>query len=77
MPLIRVAVNVSGASFMQDGYFRRLLEIIGETGLSPEFFELEITENILMNNIENHEDQKEHSCRNQIWLHLVNLTGFM
>lgn len=48
---IRIAVNVSGAQFFQSdlvGYTKSVLE---ETGVKPEFLELEVTESVFMDDI--------------------------
>lgn len=47
-----IAVNVSAIQFRQDHITERLLPIIRETGLSPEFVEVEITETVAMQDAE-------------------------
>jgi len=47
-----VAVNVSGRQLMQPGFCEEVLDIIRLTGISPDRLHLEITESVLMENIE-------------------------
>lgn len=49
---IKVAVNVSMRQFRQKNFFDSVTGILKETGLTPEFLELELTENILLENSE-------------------------
>ena len=51
-PCCRVAVNISGRQFKQDDFPSRVAEILREYGISPERIELEITETVLMDNME-------------------------
>lgn len=51
-PPINVSVNLSPRQFQQHNLIDRIAEILEETGLNPEFLELEITEGIAMH----HED---------------------
>ena len=44
----RVAVNLSPVQFMQPGLIGRIKAILAETGLGPEWLELEVTEGALM-----------------------------
>ena len=46
---LRVAVNVSARQFREPNFVEDLKRILAETGLSPGFLELEITEGTLMN----------------------------
>lgn len=48
LPPIRIAVNLSVIQFRQLGLANTIRKILDETGLSPEYLELEITENIAM-----------------------------
>lgn len=48
LPPARVAVNLSVIQFRQPGLSQTIRRILDETGLSPEYLELEITENIAM-----------------------------
>lgn len=46
---IRIAVNVSVQQFQQDTFVSTVNGILSETGLAPEWLEIEITESALMN----------------------------
>jgi EAL domain-containing protein (putative c-di-GMP-specific phosphodiesterase class I) len=48
LPPIRIAVNLSVIQFRQPGLAKTIRDILADTGLSPEYLELEITENIAM-----------------------------
>jgi diguanylate cyclase (GGDEF)-like protein len=48
---IRVAVNLSARQFQQPNLVEMVAQILTDTGLKPEFLELEITETIAMQNI--------------------------
>jgi EAL domain-containing protein (putative c-di-GMP-specific phosphodiesterase class I)/DNA-binding response OmpR family regulator len=48
----RVAANISAQQLQQPNFGSRLLEIIMETGLSPQYLELELTESMVVQNIE-------------------------
>lgn len=48
LPPVRMAVNLSVIQFRQPGLANTIRKILDETGLSPEYLELEITENIAM-----------------------------
>ncbi|MNI44307.1 Phytochrome-like protein cph2 [compost metagenome] len=47
-PLIPVAVNLSSQQFLQYSLLEDIREILRETGLAPEYLELEITESMMM-----------------------------
>ncbi|HEX9027499.1 MAG TPA: bifunctional diguanylate cyclase/phosphodiesterase [Clostridium sp.] len=47
-----IAVNVSAIQFEQDNFVQTVKDILSETKLLPQFLELEITENILINSLE-------------------------
>jgi len=49
---IRIAVNLSSLQFMQEGLCQMIADILHKTQLKPEYLELEITETIMMRNIE-------------------------
>lgn len=49
---LTVAVNLSGAQFDQENLPRKLSKIVQDTGISPAQIELEITESLIMNNVE-------------------------
>lgn len=48
VPPLHMAVNLSARQFNEKNLAQRVATILSETGLPPEFLELEITENILM-----------------------------
>ncbi|HWQ41716.1 MAG TPA: EAL domain-containing protein [Desulfosporosinus sp.] len=50
-PPVRVAVNLSARQFQQKDLVRQVAEILEETGLEPEWLELEITESLSMENV--------------------------
>jgi diguanylate cyclase (GGDEF)-like protein/PAS domain S-box-containing protein len=47
-----MAVNVSAMEFREDDFLRGLFGILDETGLGPEYLELELTESVLMKRAE-------------------------
>ncbi|MGE5658526.1 MAG: putative bifunctional diguanylate cyclase/phosphodiesterase [Actinomycetota bacterium] len=49
---LRVAVNLSGRQFNQIDIRQRLVRILMDKGIGPEFIELELTESILVENVE-------------------------
>ncbi len=51
-PPIRIAVNLSGHQFNQPHLSGLVVDILTETGLKPEYLELELTESTLMHNPE-------------------------
>jgi PAS domain S-box-containing protein len=52
MPLLRVSVNLSPVQFKDQNLLSNLTGILKDTGLPPELLELEITESLLMNDVE-------------------------
>lgn len=50
LPKIRVAVNVTTKQFRLYDLTKTITNILEETGLKPEYLELELTENIIINN---------------------------
>jgi len=52
LPRLRVAVNLSARQFRQPGFADRTRAILQESGLSPHYLELELTESILMSHSE-------------------------
>ncbi len=48
----RIAINVSARQFKQPGFIGLLQEVIAETGINPNQLELELTESILIDNLE-------------------------
>ena len=50
LPPVPIAVNVSAIQFRQQGFSDLIRDVLRETGLRPEFLELELTESLLMSN---------------------------
>jgi diguanylate cyclase (GGDEF)-like protein len=50
LPPVPIAVNVSAIQFRQQGFSELVREVLRETGLRPEFLELELTESLLLSN---------------------------
>ena len=50
---LRVAVNLSPRQFTQKGLAQSIADVLKVTGLEPHFFELELTESMVMNDVEN------------------------
>lgn len=48
LPPVKIAVNLSGRQFQQKDLLETITRTLEETGLSPDFLELELTESILM-----------------------------
>ncbi|MDH5632481.1 MAG: EAL domain-containing protein [Gammaproteobacteria bacterium] len=51
-PAVRMAVNLSARQFQQPGLVATVAEVLKNTGLDPGWLELEITESILMQDVE-------------------------
>jgi diguanylate cyclase (GGDEF)-like protein/PAS domain S-box-containing protein len=51
MPPITVSVNVSARQFREKTWVERVGRILAETGLKPEYLELELTESLLMHDV--------------------------
>ena len=49
---VPVAVNVSAVQFRQEGFLALIRRVLRETGLSPQYLELELTEGVLLSNAE-------------------------
>lgn len=49
---IRVAVNVTAQQFVQQDLIELVRDVLKETSLSPEYLELELTENVIISSIE-------------------------
>jgi diguanylate cyclase (GGDEF)-like protein/PAS domain S-box-containing protein len=45
-----VAVNVSAVQFRQEGFPKTIRRVLDETGLAPQYLELELTESLLLSN---------------------------
>ncbi|MEN5199074.1 EAL domain-containing protein [Pseudomonas wadenswilerensis] len=52
MAPLRVSVNVSAMDFRQRGFVDNLAGVLNDTGLDPSLLELEITESVLMRNVD-------------------------
>jgi len=52
-PILRMAVNLSSRQFRQPNFIERMLQILEETCMDPTLIELELTENMLMRDIDN------------------------
>jgi EAL domain-containing protein (putative c-di-GMP-specific phosphodiesterase class I) len=50
LPAVPVAVNVSAVQFRQDGFTDLIRSVLKDTGLSPQYLELELTESLLLSN---------------------------
>jgi EAL domain-containing protein (putative c-di-GMP-specific phosphodiesterase class I) len=48
LPAIPIAVNVSAVQFRQEGFRELVRRILQDTGLAPEYLELELTESLLL-----------------------------
>jgi diguanylate cyclase (GGDEF)-like protein/PAS domain S-box-containing protein len=48
----RMAVNMSACQFSQSGMVSTVASIIEETGIDPQFLEIELTESVLMTNVD-------------------------
>lgn len=47
---VPVAVNVSAVQFRQESFRELIRRVLAETGLAPEYLELELTESVLLSN---------------------------
>ena len=52
LPAVTVAVNVSAVQFRREGFCELIRRVLHETGLAPQYLELELTESILLANAE-------------------------
>src|ERR1022692_1306193 len=50
LPVVSVAVNVSAVQFRQEGFCELVRKVLRETGLVPQYLELELTESLLLSN---------------------------
>ena len=48
LPPVRVAVNVSAVQFRRQGFCEQVRTVLRETGLAPQYLELELTETLLL-----------------------------
>lgn len=49
---LRIAVNLSARQFLQEDLAQSIIKILEETGLAPEHLEIELTESLIMTDIE-------------------------
>jgi EAL domain-containing protein (putative c-di-GMP-specific phosphodiesterase class I) len=52
LPPVTMSVNLSSVQFQRPELFDSVVRVLGETGLDPTFLELELTESLLMQNVE-------------------------
>jgi diguanylate cyclase (GGDEF)-like protein len=52
LPALRVAVNISAAQFKQKNLVEFVAQVLQDTGLDPQYLELEVTESVIMQNAE-------------------------
>ncbi len=52
LPAVRMAVNLSGAQLRNDGFFGVIGDALAESGMDPKWLELELTESLLIRDIE-------------------------
>jgi diguanylate cyclase (GGDEF)-like protein len=52
LPAIRMAINISAVQFHQDDFAERLAAALAEFPIDPRLIELELTESVLMHNVE-------------------------
>ena len=50
LPALTLAVNVSAVQFRQEGFCETIRRVLRETGLAPQYLELELTESLLLAN---------------------------
>ncbi len=66
LPPVTVAVNVSAIQFRQEGFCGIVRKVLQETGLAPQYLELELTESLLLTNAELMlsvvQELKRHGC---------------
>jgi EAL domain-containing protein (putative c-di-GMP-specific phosphodiesterase class I) len=52
LPLTTMAVNISAMEFRNDAFLQGVFGVLADSGLAPEFLELELTESVLMKHAE-------------------------
>lgn len=52
LPKVRIAVNISGVQFHRGDIVRIVGDVLKETGLDPQWLELEVTESVFMENMD-------------------------
>lgn len=53
-PFLRISVNVSGKQFKQKNFPKKVRQILKDCELAPQYLELELTENIVIRDTDNH-----------------------
>ena len=48
LPAVTVAVNVSAVQFRREGFSELIRQVLLETGLAPQYLDLEVTESLLL-----------------------------
>ncbi len=51
---VRIWINISGKQFLEKDLFQRIEQILDETGIDPQYLGLELTESVLMQDVEGH-----------------------
>lgn len=54
LPTVRVWVNISGKQFQDKDLFEKIEQILAATGLAPHYLGLELTESVLMQDVDMH-----------------------
>ncbi len=49
---LKIAINISGIQLLQSNLFEQIEELLEDSGLEPRFLDLELTESVLMKNID-------------------------
>jgi diguanylate cyclase (GGDEF)-like protein/PAS domain S-box-containing protein len=52
LPAVSIAINVSAVQFRQQGFCELIRRVLRETGLAPHYLELELTESLLVANVD-------------------------
>jgi diguanylate cyclase (GGDEF)-like protein/PAS domain S-box-containing protein len=52
LPAVSIAINVSAVQFRQQGFCELIRRVLRETGLAPHYLELELTESLLLANVD-------------------------
>jgi diguanylate cyclase (GGDEF)-like protein len=60
LPTVRIAVNLSGRQFQQPNFSERVLEILLNAGVDSQYIELELTERIIIQNIQKNVETLRH-----------------
>ncbi|OQX57277.1 MAG: hypothetical protein B5M52_07760 [Helicobacteraceae bacterium 4484_230] len=51
-PIRRIAINISPIQFLQQSFIKNFMAVVKKYGLKPENFELELTENVILKDIQ-------------------------